>query len=801
MYGANDLSRLNFYHAISGLRLEPSPLQNSAHATASPMTCGPQTLSCLGALALLLLTTLTRADAPPWLAPGWTNRVLVQVIDPTPDGEDDSDVAAAHIMHGGLAAPSADDYRVFNPEGKPVPYLVTFHDPRRDSLISFRWTTANSPTRSSPGPKGYFSIYYGKRDAPRDPLRAILDERPGSGPPKPGPGAGGWTPRAGLVFATYRRPKDAPNPENPADMAKMLERALPSPDGAAHRTNISDSFNPFGDSDYFVSAYRGWITLPKAGKWGFCTASNEASFSYLDGKDLVHWPGRHTEDRGRFGEQNVMVEAAAGPHYVEYYMEEVLLYQLSFLGYKPPGEAHYVGIPSSLFIQPRRAVIASVECLVGQNAEPTLTLKPTLIDSVWPVGRPDTQYTRYAFVADGGSNNGKLTGWNLTLTFSDGVVEKSGVTQHVFLKNGEYTVRLQGTGPKGQNVDLTWPITVFPIEHLAAGYRNGKMPEALDVVKKYDPALLSTVNLCEAARFVRSAGDNESARKWAEIALTRKDLSEQDKAHMNLQVAMTQALGESAISGMSKNPAEAAKVAENLRVGLALDPDPIRRMLAAARLIRVVGVEQSDVALAEKLYADAENDAKKVGIRDNMREAFRQATVAIGDVHLFALDVPKANEDYRVAENLVERPLPAAVRTAKVGSFPEAIEQQLQNKRPQMAMEVVKQWQNQIPSDQTRGASLFYLGKIEQMLSHPAAALRPLQLSIQLAQGAEFEAEARWLLAQTHLDLGDQNAHRLALIGLVKSGLDSPFRNKAMEVLGQLNKATTAPAGAKEQKP
>ena len=64
-----------------------------------------------------------------------------------------------------------------------------------------------------------------------------------------------------------------------------------------------------------------------------------------------------------------------------------------------------------------------------------------------------------------------------------------------------------------------------------------------------------------------------------------------------------------------------------------------------------------------------------------------------------------------------------------------------------------------------------------------------------------FEAEARWLLAQTHLDLGDQNAHRLALIGLVKSGLDSPFRNKAMEVLGQLNKATTAPAGAKEQKP
>lgn len=743
------------------------------------------------------MTSHARADAPPWHAPGWAYRALVQVIDPKPDGDDDSDVAAVQIRHAGLAHPNADDYRVFDPDGKPVPYLVAFHDAKRDSLISFRWTTEKSPARSTPAPKGYFSIYYGKRDAARDPLRAVLDERPGAGPPKPGPGANGWIPRAGLVFATYRRPKDAPNPESPADMAKLLERAIASPDGAGYRSNISDSFNPFGDSDYFVSAYRGWITLPAAGKWGFCTASNESSFTYLDGQDLVHWPGRHTEDRGRFGEKNATVDAAAGLHYIEYYQEEVLLYQLSFLGCKPPGEANFVGIPSKFFVEPRRCVIASVECLVGQTAVPTLTLKATLIDSVWPAGRPETQYTRYAFVADGGTNNGNLDGWNLTLTFSDGVIAKSGVTQHVFFKLGDYTVRMQGSGPKGQQVDLTWPVTVFPIEHLASVYRNGKMSETLEVVKKYDPAQLSTVNLCEAARLIRSAGDNAGAKKWAELALTRTDLSEQDKAHMNLQIAMSQTLGESAISGMSKNPEEAAKIAENLRVGLALDPDPVRRMLAAARLIRVVGVEQSDVALAEKLYADAETQVKKIGLRDKMKEAFRQATVAIGDVHLFALDIAKANEDYRVAENLVDHPLPASVRTAKIGSFPEAIEQHLANKNPQMAMEVVSQWQDQIPSDQTRGASLFYLGKIEQMLSRPAAAIRPLKLSIELAQGAEFEAEARWLLAQAQLDMNDQASYRASLVGLVRSALESPFRTRAIELLAQMNKPTTAPSKEK----
>ena len=42
--------------------------------------------------------------------------------------------------------------------------------------------------------------------------------------------------------------------------------------------------------------------LPAAGTYQFCTVSNEASFSFLDGKPLVHWPGRHTVERGMRGE-------------------------------------------------------------------------------------------------------------------------------------------------------------------------------------------------------------------------------------------------------------------------------------------------------------------------------------------------------------------------------------------------------------------------------------------------------------------------------------------------------------------
>ena len=44
MCGSNELSRLNFYVAISEHFVEFASLQNSAHATASPMTCGTQTV-------------------------------------------------------------------------------------------------------------------------------------------------------------------------------------------------------------------------------------------------------------------------------------------------------------------------------------------------------------------------------------------------------------------------------------------------------------------------------------------------------------------------------------------------------------------------------------------------------------------------------------------------------------------------------------------------------------------------------------------------------------------------------------
>ena len=197
-----------------------------------------QTTVPIAILFLLLSNAVTASAAVVWHAPGWSYRAQIKVV----SNSGEVDVAAVRIRHAGMVCEDGRDYRIFNAAGKPVPYQITYHDARRDTLISFRCA----------GLDERFYIYFGKPDAQADPMRAITKEQPGAGPPKPGPAAGGWIPKAGLVLRTMRRPKNVDNPKTIDELTQLLQQAH-QPDGAAYRANISDGFNPFGDSFQFIS--------------------------------------------------------------------------------------------------------------------------------------------------------------------------------------------------------------------------------------------------------------------------------------------------------------------------------------------------------------------------------------------------------------------------------------------------------------------------------------------------------------------------------------------------------------------
>jgi len=716
------------------------------------------------AAATLLALGRPATAAEPWHAPGWPLRAVVEVTGAGTGG----DTAAVRVHHAGTARPDGRDVRVFDAGGRPVPWHLAYHAPRRDSLISFR----------APDPKGTFYVYFGKADAATDPRQTRLDPRPGAGPPAPGPKADGWIPRAGLVLATLRRPTEAPNPETVEQMARLIADS-PRPDGAGYRRNIRDGVNPFGDSDHFISIYRGWLRLPKPGAWGFCTASNEASFSFLDGKPLVHWPGRHTEQRGKYGQKRAETEASAGLHYVEYYHEEMLLYQVAFLGWRPPGAPHFTGIPDGAFPRPHRAVVRRYEATGGQAVPMP---HPELVDSLWPRERPAGQYTRYRFSAGPGEEAGPLADWSFQWDFGDGLAAEGYRVEHVYLATGTYEVRLRAAGPGGRSVDRRWPLAVFPIEHLAEGFKNGSPGVYRAMVAAQDRSRLDARGVAERMRFFEEFGPQDEARRAAEDLLTRQDAEPSARRDAHLALARTGA----ARDAWRAVPGPDART--HLDAALRLAEQPVARMRVTARLIRHLGVDEGDVAAAEAAYSGAEALAKGQTLAGRLKAAFRDATIAIGDAHLAAGRPEKAGEDYRTAEALADPVIPPQVRAAKLGAYPERLEQLLAGHKLDEARQVLQEWYEQMPSDILRGEMLFWMGKVELLREKAKAAVRPLRLAIDLGQGAAFEAEARWRLAEAYRKTGDAEARRAALTGLVRTGLAGPYREKALaalEALGQ----------------
>ena len=128
----------------------------------------------------------------------------------------------------------------------------------------------------------------------------------------------GWYPECGMFFVTMRKSRPNFHPQNWEEMEQLIEESVEL-DGGRFQKRISDGYNPFGLSDGYLSIYKGYISIPEAGKYGFATVSDDASFLFIDGNFVVAWPGQHTYRGGERGEHNGEIELESGLHYIEYY--------------------------------------------------------------------------------------------------------------------------------------------------------------------------------------------------------------------------------------------------------------------------------------------------------------------------------------------------------------------------------------------------------------------------------------------------------------------------------------------------
>ncbi len=704
-------------------------------------------------LPLLLLAPLlcgppAARAADPWHLPGWSVRAVVEVSQGK--AEPDADTAGVRVQGQGRGKDDGSDFRVLDAGGKAVPFQLAAHDAARGSLISFRAADR----------KGRYFVYLGNPGASRAPEQIPDPPPPGGGPPK-----ADWLPRQGLVLQTIRRPPGE-NPKTIDEMAKLIA-ASPARDGAGYRRQVADGFNPFGSSDGYISLYRGWIKVPAAGRYRFCTASNEASFSFLDGKELVHWPGRHTVERGLRGEKNAAVDLTAGPHYLEYYQEEVALEQMAYLGWRPSADdGPFAPIPESVFPAPLDAAAVRYE---GPDGSSVPHFEPVVLDSVWPGDHRKGQYTRVHFEA-GNETDGTTYRWD----FGDGQSAAGARVDHVYLAAGRYPVKLSARGPAAKG-EAAWPLDVFEIENVTEQFKEGRPQEYAAAVRGYDRDKLDAANLREMAYLLAETEDPSGALAAGKAYLARFGDSEPKSAPK-----VRRLMAESALQLGQGGVDEAIG---HFRASLTADTPPAEKLAVLARLIRAIGIDRNLPEKAAEVIPQVDEAVKGAKLDDETLAAYRRAVIAAADVLLWNGKPEGARGLYDRAEKLGSRFIPRQVRAARIGAYPNAIREFIDGGNFGAALDLVDQWDETFPTDKPGGQTFYWRGKLLLLRGQPREAARHLARAVGLAPGSAFESEARWLLAQALDGAGKPEEARRELARLVASGVNDPFSKLARETL------------------
>jgi tetratricopeptide (TPR) repeat protein len=678
----------------------------------------------------------------PWHLASWQARAVVEITRPATEAG--VDTAGVKILCQGRAKADGSDYRVLDTAGKPVPFQLMFHDAGRYSLLSFR----------AAEPKGRYFVYFNNPKAERAAEQIVVDPKPGAGPPKRS-----WVPRYGLVLETIERPK-GDNPNTIDDMAKLIAGSK-AKHGARYQRRISDGYNPFGPSDYYISIYRGWINIPKAGKYQFCTISNEASFSFLDSKELIHWPGRHTVERGIHGEKNATVELTAGLHYIEYYHEEVTLEQMAFLGWRPSADpGPFSAIPESIYTAPHQATVTLLEDQKG----PLLSFEPAITDSIWPVERHEGQYTRCRFKATGLPKDATCR-WD----FGDGQSATGPEAEHVYLALGTYTVTLTAGAQS-----IRWPLDVFEIDHITDQFKEGSLKEYAKIARSYERSKLDAANLAELAYLLEESEEPAAALEVGEDFIKRFGDS-QPKLTPKVRRLM-------AGCALKLGKGDIDKAIANYQASITKETPPPEKLDVLAKLIRLIGIECNLPDKAGAILAQVEETVKGAKFDEDTQAAYRRAVIASGDVLLWHGKLDSATTLYKRAETL-GRFIPSQVRSARLGSYPNSIREFIAAGNFGAAVDVVDRWEETFPTEKVHGLTFFWRGKLLHLRGQHHDAARHLARAIGLATGAAFESEARWLLAGSLEQIGKPEEARAELAKLLATGINDGFTKKAREKL------------------
>ncbi|MEI7766076.1 MAG: PKD domain-containing protein [Phycisphaerae bacterium] len=343
------------------------------------------------------------------------------------------------------------------------------------------------------------------------------------------------TPKDGPYYVWWGNPKvDKPAPELDLQRGLLVEQwtlpanQAPQPQAikkwllgkpAPVWTGVWDKplklgWNPLGEDLEIVLRYRGQFLLDRAGTFHFAFAADDAGYLSIDGKQIL----QHQGVIGRQIRHQEALDLSAGWHTLDAIQINANRDKRDrretglVAAWQTPGAKHFESIPANVFAPLPAATVGILE-QTGTGKTGDFEAYPAAEAFI-----PPEHYVQRWIFSGQVPPEWKAAQWQWD--FGDDQTATGAATQHVFLTEGVYPVKLTIKSPQ-KTVSVTQRIWVRP-----RLYEQFPKPEEdrssvlLAELSHYNPLLLSTNAAYRGMLAYKSADNRKEYQRWMEAWLT-----------------------------------------------------------------------------------------------------------------------------------------------------------------------------------------------------------------------------------------------------------------------------------------
>jgi len=645
-------------------------------------------MNALPILEVLALLLASPASSENWNVPREYRRPI--------KAKSQEETVALQFPGGGHVLPDGRDVVVVDEEGHVVSSEVLFAKSYGEVWVAYQASAA----------KGAAWVYYGGKRSIRSPSRK-------------------WKPKLSLMLVTVPLPEGALDSYAPiASATDRMTRAY----GLGFVSSVFHGYNPFGPDDDYASRYRGYLKIPKDGKYRIFTFSDEASYVLLDGKTVCAWPGRHAAHGGSRAQYGANLDLKEREYRIDYYHAEVNGSQSTALGWVLPGSKRYSLIPESAFVHTPVVEVGPPE---RQDNGPLAGFEWQQVDQIL---HEEYQYTRFRFTNQCQNVPEKA---RIVWDYGDGRKLPGLGGDHLYVTDGPFKCEAKIVDERGRTLDQFQAVVHIepPLRNLTI--RNTRqVDEYLKIIATYD-------DLTERPK-------PELEAYWAlaepqEAPELIRPITEPYVTRFGHKGELWAAADRLAQAYSFKEPEKAAELYGKLAAAAPTKED-------AARM----RAEQLEVLINKlKKYEEAA-DLIKAMQRSRDELTSQLAGAKLGDIFRSQGDLEKAAAAYREAQEKAYKDMDPRVIVVREGAYLEAVDGHLRTGHLSAARNVLLQWEADYPTGKLSGDLILMSARYFQELGDHQRALDELTMLTKINPLSPYLPEIELRMARAYAALGNK---------------------------------------------